>query len=46
MSQRKKQIIMKLHFTVHIHSVPSITQSSGIIGRKGFPYCVRSAVPT
>lgn len=27
---------MKLHFTVHIHSVPSITQNSGIIGRKVF----------
>lgn len=27
---------MKLHLTVHIHSVSSVTQSSGVIGRKGF----------
>lgn len=37
MSQRKKsKIIMKLDFTVHIHSVPSVTQSAGITGERVF----------
>lgn len=33
--EKKSKIIMKLHLTIHTHSVSSIAQSSGIIG-KGF----------
>lgn len=34
--EKNSKIIMKLHLTVHNHSVPSIAQSSDFIGRKGF----------
>lgn len=32
---KNSKIIMKLHWTIHNHSVPSVARSSGFIGRKG-----------